>query len=107
MYTHLGLVKNPDVCVLVADFFMRVQSVTWSIVSGICSEHLVIIFRNDGIRKDAGKMAQKIFGAYGSAGGHKTMARAEIPLSRFEGMSDLKSDHHLLLWIINQVERKN
>lgn len=107
MYSHLGLVKNPDVCVLVADFFMRVQSVTWSIVSGICSEHLVIIFRNDGIRKDAGKMAQKIFGAYGSAGGHKTMARAEIPLSRLESMSDLKSDHHLLLWIINQIERKN
>ena len=106
IYTHLGMVKNPDVCVLVADFFMRVQSVTWSIVSGICSGHLVIVFRNDGIRKDAGKLAQKIFGAYGSAGGHKTMARAEIALSRLEGVSDLKADHHLLYWIIDRVERK-
>jgi nanoRNase/pAp phosphatase (c-di-AMP/oligoRNAs hydrolase) len=54
VYIHLGHVVNPDVCVLIADFFMRVNTVTWSIVSGICDKKLTIIFRNDGIRKNAG-----------------------------------------------------
>jgi nanoRNase/pAp phosphatase (c-di-AMP/oligoRNAs hydrolase) len=76
VFVHLGAVSNPDVCVLVADFFMRVASVGWSIVSGTCDKKLIIVFRNDGIRKNAGKVAKKSFGALGSAGGHKNMARA-------------------------------
>ena len=51
VYIHLGNVVNPDICVLIADFFMRVNTVTWSIVSGVCDKKLTIIFRNDGIRK--------------------------------------------------------
>ena len=40
---HLGTVVNPDVCVLIADFFMRVNSVTWSIISGVYEKKLIII----------------------------------------------------------------
>jgi nanoRNase/pAp phosphatase (c-di-AMP/oligoRNAs hydrolase) len=106
IYAHIGSVKNPDVCVLVADFFMRVHSITWSIVSCICSQKLVIVFRNDGLRKDAGKLAKKAFGSLGSAGGHKSMARAEIPLANLEGVIDHKADSRILKWVINRIERK-
>ena len=106
IFTHLGTIKNPDICVLVADFFMRVDSIAWSIVSATCSQQLIVIFRNDGIRKDAGKLAQKAFSAYGSAGGHKTMARAEIVFSKLEGIIDHKSEKQVLNWIIEQIERK-
>lgn len=106
LYSHLGSVKNPDVCVLIADFFMRVHSITWSIVSGICGQQLVIVFRNDGLRKDAGKLAKKAFGSFGSAGGHKVMARAEIPLASLESIPDLKTDRRLLNWVISRIERK-
>jgi nanoRNase/pAp phosphatase (c-di-AMP/oligoRNAs hydrolase) len=38
------------------------------------------VVRNDGYRKDAGKTVGKAFAHLGSAGGHRAMARAEIPM---------------------------
>ena len=106
VYVHLGNVVNPDVCVLIADFFMRVNTVTWSIVSGICDKKLVIIFRNDGIRKNAGKVAKEGFGKLGNAGGHKNMARAEIALSDLKAQVDTRDDNRVLAWIINRTARR-
>jgi nanoRNase/pAp phosphatase (c-di-AMP/oligoRNAs hydrolase) len=99
-------VATPDVLVLIADFFMRINSVTWSIVSGTCDKKLVVIFRNDGIRKNAGNVAKNGFGQLGSAGGHKNMARAEIALSDLNDLIDYKDDKKLLRWIIGQTEKK-
>lgn len=106
VFVHLGPVSNPDVCVLVADFFMRVNPVTWSIVSGVYEEKLVVIFRNDGIRKNAGKMARKGFCQLGSAGGHKSMARAEIPTTAIRDRVDLEDCKDVLNWLIDRVERQ-
>lgn len=106
VFVHLGPVTNPDICVLIADFFMRISSVTWSIVSGICDKKLVIIFRNDGIRKNAGTVAQKGFGQIGLAGGHKDMARAEMPLPELEAYADPADGKKLLRWIIKRTEQR-
>ena len=70
----------PDVLVIIADFFNHVDGFDWVIVSGQYGEKLVVIFRCDGYRKNAGKLAKTIFGQFGSAGGHKEAARAEVPL---------------------------
>ena len=104
VFVHLGNVASPDVCVILADFFMRVNSVTWSIVSGINDKKLIIIFRNDGIRKNAGKIAKKGFGQIGSAGGHKNMARAEMDLSSLTNKIDYRDEKKLLCWIIGKTE---
>lgn len=80
LYAHLGEVPSADICVQIADFFMRVYGIGWSFVSGVHRGKLIVIFRNDGYRKDAGKLAARAFGAFGSAGGHRGAARAEIPL---------------------------
>ena len=106
VYVHLGQVVSPDVCVLIADFFMRVNTVTWSIVSGICEKKLTIIFRNDGIRKNAGKVAKEGFGMLGTAGGHKNMARAEIALSELKEHVDTRDDKKLQSWIIGRTARR-
>jgi nanoRNase/pAp phosphatase (c-di-AMP/oligoRNAs hydrolase) len=106
VFVHLGAVANPDVCVLIADFFMRVNSVTWSIISGIYEKKLIVIFRNDGIRKNAGTVAQKAFGFIGSAGGHKSMARAEVPVADLKEHTDYNDEKKLLRWIISRIERK-
>ena len=79
-YSHLGKVRSPDVLVIIADFLNHVDEVDWVFVSGIHGERLIVIFRCDGYRKNAGKLATRIFGAMGSAGGHKEAARAEVPL---------------------------
>jgi nanoRNase/pAp phosphatase (c-di-AMP/oligoRNAs hydrolase) len=79
-FIHMGKVDNPDILVIMADFFLKMVEATWCIVSGIYGQKLIIIFRNAGFRLDAGKTAQRLFGNWGSAGGHKSAARAEIPL---------------------------
>ncbi len=79
-YVHLGKVNTPDVLVIIADFLNQVDNFSWVLVSGISGARLTVIFRCDGYRKHAGKLAQRTFGEYGSAGGHKEAARAEVPL---------------------------
>jgi len=44
----------------------------------------VVIFRNDGLRKNAGRLASEAFGRLGSAGGHLASARAEVPLEHID-----------------------
>jgi len=78
MFCHLGPVPLSDVCVQVADFLIRVEHVEWAVVTGAVGDSLVVVFRNDGLKKDAGHLARAAFGDIGSAGGHKTMGRAEI-----------------------------
>lgn len=106
VYVHLGSVVNPDVCVLIADFFMRVDTIQWSIVSGIHEKKLVLILRNDGIRKNAGTVANQSFGQLGSAGGHKSMARAEIAVNDLKPTVDAKDPKKLQRWVIQRIESR-
>ena len=106
VFAHLGSVVNPDVCVLIADFFMRVSSYDWSIISGISQNRLVIVFRNDGLRKNAGRVAIEGFGGLGSAGGHKEMARAEIAVSDLKDIVDYRDEKKLLRWIMSRVKKR-
>lgn len=78
MFSHLGPVPFFDVCVQVADFFIRVENVSWALVTGVVGDTLVVVFRNDGIKKDAGYLARTAFGGIGSAGGHESMGRAQM-----------------------------
>lgn len=92
-YTHVGRVRSPDVLVIIADFLNHVGEIDWVFVSGIHGEKLVVIFRCDGYRKSAGKLAGRTFGSVGSAGGHKEAARAEVPLKNLElGDKEFTSD---------------
>ncbi|MFH1984029.1 MAG: DHH family phosphoesterase [Pseudomonadota bacterium] len=105
VFAHIGNVPSPDVLVLIADYFMRVNTVSWSVVSGRYERKLIIVFRNDGIRKNAGKLARDSFGQFGSAGGHKSMARAEIPLSEVPQRIDCQDPTKVGLWVMRQIER--
>ena len=106
VFVHLGDVFSPDACVIIADFFMKVNPIKWSIVSGVFDNKLIIVLRNDGIRKNAGKVAKQSFGAFGSAGGHKNMARAEISTSDLFQQIDDNEDTAVLNWMIERIEKK-
>jgi len=86
LYVHIGRVRTPDILVIIADFFNQVNQVSWVFVSGIHGERLVVIFRCDGYKKNAGKLAEKIFSSLGSAGGHRESARAEVPLKNLAAL---------------------
>jgi nanoRNase/pAp phosphatase (c-di-AMP/oligoRNAs hydrolase) len=106
LFVHLGPVINPDVLVLIADFFLRVESVDWSVVSGFYDRKLVVIVRNDGLRRNAGTVAKEAFGALGSAGGHQSAARAEIPQTEIKDNLDIKDNAAVLRWLIQKVEKR-
>lgn len=80
LYAFLGPVTAPDILVILADFFLRAGEISWTIVGGIYQDKLVVIFRNDALRKNAGRLASRAFGKLGSAGGHAASARAEVPI---------------------------
>jgi len=84
IFSHLGQIESPDTLVLVADFFMRLHEIAWVVVSGVYRKTLVVVIRNDGFRKDAGTWANRAFGRLGSAGGRRSRARAEIPLTNLQ-----------------------
>ena len=82
---------------------MRIDKVNWSFISGNYGKTLIVILRNDGLRLNAGNLARKCFGPFGSAGGHKSMARAEIPLENIQEMVDSSDDNKMQRWIISRV----
>lgn len=82
LHVFMGSMDSPDILVILADFFLRVYGISWTATCGVCGENLVLIFRGDGLHKDMGQTASSLFGDMGSAGGHATMARAEIPLEK-------------------------
>jgi nanoRNase/pAp phosphatase (c-di-AMP/oligoRNAs hydrolase) len=105
IFAHLDQVNSPDILVMVADFFMRCHEVAWTVVSGICNNYLVVIIRNDGFRKNAGNWAIKAFGRLGSAGGHRAMARAEIPLANLDGELSKAEVSNLGRFVIRQFRK--
>jgi nanoRNase/pAp phosphatase (c-di-AMP/oligoRNAs hydrolase) len=100
---HMGEVDDTATLVIMADFFMKLAEATSSIVSGILDKKLVVIFRNVGFRHDAGKLANDMFGRIGSAGGHKSMARAEIPLAKIKSNGSKETD--LKQYVLNRLRR--
>ncbi|MBZ2172085.1 phosphoesterase [Desulfovibrio sp. DS-1] len=84
-YVYVGEVENPDILVVIADFFMRVHEIRWAAVCGVYHDTIVVILRGDGMGRDLGRYASLQFGDVGSAGGHRAMARAEIPLTAADG----------------------
>ena len=106
LYSFLGPVASPDILVILADFFMRFGEISWTILGGIYEDKLVVIFRNDGLRKNAGHLARQAFGKLGSAGGHATSARAEIPLENLKDLTPTSPLNHWQDFIIHRVEGK-
>ncbi len=80
IYAFLGEVATPDILVILADFLLKAEGIAWTIVAGIYEQRLVVIFRNDGLHKDANRLAVKAFAQMGDAGGHLASARAEVSL---------------------------
>lgn len=81
--TFLGTLPREDFIPYVADFFLQLEHVKWTVVAGIVNESLVISVRNLGYTKNAGEFTRRYFSDIGSAGGHRAMAKAVVPIQAF------------------------
>ena len=79
----LGNCTREDFIPYVADFYLQLEDVKWTIVAGIVNDSLVMSVRNLGYSRNAGEFVRKYFADIGSAGGHRAMAKAVVPLAAF------------------------
>src|SRR5438046_1924880 len=81
LFSHLGPVGYPELVAQFADLFLQVEGAEWSVVSGVVNDELHISVRNVGYVRGAGEVVRTAFAELGSAGGHRAMAKAVIPLA--------------------------
>jgi nanoRNase/pAp phosphatase (c-di-AMP/oligoRNAs hydrolase) len=105
-FAYLGNIPNPDMCVHVADFFIKLTGISWALVACRSKDRVVVVFRSDGFRKHAGHLAEALFLDYGTAGGHRTMARAELELPRVQGELREPSDVAIEDWLLKRLGTK-
>jgi len=91
----LGTTPREDFIPYVADFYLQLENVQWTIISGIVNDTLVMSVRNLGYSRNAGEFVRKYFNEIGSAGGHRSMAKAVVPLRAFkEKFGILQADEY-------------
>jgi|SRR5438067_3922227 len=89
----LGSLPREDFIPYVADFFLQLEDVKWTIVAGIVNDSLIVSVRNLGYTKNAGEFVRRFFADIGSAGGHRAMAKAVVPMRAFrEKFGDLPGE---------------
>ncbi len=80
----LGEPSREDFMPYVADFYLQLENVQWSVISGVVNDTFVVSVRNLGYSRNAGDFVRRWFSDIGSAGGHRTMAKAVVPLEAFQ-----------------------
>ena len=80
----IGEPSREDFIPYVADFFLQLENVQWSVISGVVNDTFVVSVRNLGYSRNAGDFVRRWFNDIGSAGGHRTMAKAVVPLEAFQ-----------------------
>jgi nanoRNase/pAp phosphatase (c-di-AMP/oligoRNAs hydrolase) len=79
----IGDAPREDFIPYTADFFLQLEDVKWTIVAGVVGSSLIVSVRNLGYSRNAGEFVKRWFGDVGSAGGHRAMAKAVVPMERF------------------------
>jgi nanoRNase/pAp phosphatase (c-di-AMP/oligoRNAs hydrolase) len=79
----IGEAAREDFIPYTADFFLQLEDVKWTIVAGIVGQLLIVSVRNLGYSRNAGEFVKRWFSDIGSAGGHRAMAKAVVPIERF------------------------
>ncbi|MGH7830107.1 MAG: DHH family phosphoesterase, partial [Candidatus Binatia bacterium] len=75
---HMGEITREDVIPQMAEFCLQIEGVEWGVVSGLCEGRVVISVRNVGYVRSAGEILKRLFDEIGSAGGHRSMAKAVV-----------------------------
>jgi nanoRNase/pAp phosphatase (c-di-AMP/oligoRNAs hydrolase) len=99
-FGNLGRVKREYLIPKMADFGIQVKGIEWSVALGVVGDsHLVISVRNVGYVKSAGRLVRTIFAGLGSAGGHRSAAKAVIPLKNVRKVLGKASQDDIKKWV--------
>ncbi|MPZ19673.1 MAG: hypothetical protein GEV06_17395 [Luteitalea sp.] len=79
----LGEAPREDLITYAADFFLELEDTRWAAIAGIVGDKLVVSLRNLGYARNAGEFVKRFFADLGSAGGHRSLAKAVVPFEAF------------------------
>ena len=79
----IGEAPREDFIPYTADFFLQLENVKWTIIAGVVNGSMILSVRNLGYSRNAGEFVKRWFSDIGSAGGHRSMAKAVVPMERF------------------------
>jgi len=92
---HVGVVDREAVIPQLADFCMQFEGSEWVVVSGKWQGAVVLSVRNPGYVRSAGDVVRKLFAGIGRAGGHRSMAKAVVPLRHWRTAFGSTQDRHI------------
>ena len=105
VFSHLGTIAYPELVAQFADLLLQVEGVEWSVVSGVVNGEIHISVRNVGYVRDAGDVVRDAFADLGSAGGHRSMAKAVAKLRDWRGQIGECSADGLRTTIVSRFTR--
>jgi nanoRNase/pAp phosphatase (c-di-AMP/oligoRNAs hydrolase)/uncharacterized UPF0146 family protein len=88
LITNVGEVANLDAIPQAADYLLNLEGISTVVVIGLVEDMICVSGRSKDIRVNIGDAFVRAFGDLGSAGGHASMAAAQIPLGIFSGIKD-------------------
>lgn len=91
---ELGLLDYPDMVAEVADLFMHLNGVEWTVALGRFEDKLLLSLRTYDLGAHAGGLVRSVIGTRGTAGGHGSLAGGQVDLRSLseEEVRDLRRE---------------
>lgn len=87
LISNVGTIRDRDTLAQAADYLLALEGITTTLIFGLGEDTIYISGRSRDDRTNIGKIMADAFGT-DKAGGHTTLAGAQIPLGVFSGAKD-------------------
>jgi len=87
LISNVGTIRDRDTLAQAADYLLTLEGITTTLIFGLGEDTIYISGRSRDDRTNIGKIMADAFGT-DKAGGHATLAGAQIPLGVFSGAKD-------------------
>ncbi len=101
LVSSLGKVTREDLIPQIADFLLQFEGMEWVICAGIFNESIILSVRNVGYVKNAGDVVKRIVHGWAQGGGHRTMAKAILPIEEWKKRYGSISDANIRTTILD------
>ena len=107
-YKHLvGVVLEelpyPDFVAEMADFLLRVKSMSWSICLGAYRDLLYISIRSKNIHANTARLIRRAIPKSGTSGGHELIAGARVKIDKMDGTEVRKLKTDILRKVLREL----
>jgi nanoRNase/pAp phosphatase (c-di-AMP/oligoRNAs hydrolase) len=102
----VGSIQTRDSLAQAADRLLELEAIDMAVVYGYTDETIYLSGRAKGGTLDLGVVFRRAFDDIGSAGGHESMAGAQVPLGIFEAIETETEDNGLRSMVAGQIENR-